>query len=526
MSQSFTQSEPVSHADLKQLIRLDRELHRRACRTDLKTWCIEALSALDQTPAKHHLLMIEKLEAVARGDIDRLMILAPPGSAKSTYVSVLFVAWFLAQHPHSAIIAASHTVELAERFGRKVRNTITEHARTLGYGLSATNKAAGRWETDSGGEYFAAGISGPITGRRADLVVIDDPVKGRIEADSEPTQRHTWEWWQSDLSTRLKPGARVVLVMTRWNVADLGGKLLEDMRTGGKKWDVLSLPMEAGLSDPLNRLPGELLWPDWFNADMVKQAKRDTRTWSALYQQRPTADEGAILLRTYWRPWTDPVPEKPTMVLISLDPAYTEKSQNDPSAFTVWHVVDTPYRPQPDKPGKIAASPDMRVKLLLRYAWSDRLEFPDLIDTISDAVKTFRIADVPFRLLVEDKACGLSVIQEMRRRMPGLGLFVARGIESKVARAHSITEIMSAGRVYALARMQKNGAGDDAETVPDYMPWAQSVIDECATFPVGAHDDLTDSVTHALRHIRDLGVELFPEDMPAQPDSVERAALY
>ena len=277
-------------------------LRRRAVRRDLAQWCTTVLEPGGLAPAQHHLLLLDRLEAIERGDIDRLMVLMPPGSAKSTYVSTLFPPWYLARHPDHAIVAASHTAELAERFGRRVRNIINEHSATLGVELAADIQAAGQWETTQGGEYFAVGVLGAVTGRRADVVVIDDPVRSRLEADSETVRERVWEWWKADLLTRLKPGAKIVLVMTRWHEDDLGGRLLAEMEAGGRKWEVLRLPMEAEADDPLGRAPGAPLWPEWFTDDMRADAKRDPRTWSALYQQRPAPDTGTYFERDWLRP--------------------------------------------------------------------------------------------------------------------------------------------------------------------------------------------------------------------------------
>ena len=212
-------------------------LRRRAIRRSLGAWCDFALEPLGQKPALHHRLLIDALEALARGDIPRLMVAMPPGSAKSTYVSTLFPPWWLAQNPTQSMIAASNTAELAERFGRRVRNTIQAHGLTLGYGVAADNAAAGRWETTAGGEYYAAGVQGTITGRRADLAVIDDPVKSREAADSQTVRDGIWHWWRDDLVTRLKPGAKVAVVAcmtgdTSVLMADGSEKPLRDIRPG------------------------------------------------------------------------------------------------------------------------------------------------------------------------------------------------------------------------------------------------------------------------------------------------------
>lgn len=245
---------------------------------------------MDLEPARHHLLIIEGLEQIERGELDVLIINTPPGAAKSTYGSIAFPAWYLGRHPEQCIIAASHTAELAERFGRRVRNLVgsQEHGQIFpDCRLSADSAAAGRWETGKHGEYFAAGVGGSITGRRADIAIIDDPVKSREDADSVTIREKQWAWWRDDLTTRLKPNAGVVLIMTRWHEDDLGGRLLEDLKSSGQRYRVISIPMEAREGDEIGRHAGELLWPEWFTPQMLEQAKREPRTWSALYQQEP-----------------------------------------------------------------------------------------------------------------------------------------------------------------------------------------------------------------------------------------------
>ncbi len=234
-------------------LRRERE-RRKAIRTQLLDWVQLAGFA----PAAHHSHLIMELESVSRGDIDRLMVLMPPGSAKSTYASVLFPAWWFTQHPASSVIAASHTAELAQHFGRQVRNLIAEHGPRLGFALADDSRAAGRWQIvrdgyKSRGEYFAAGVRGPITGRRADLAVIDDPVKSQAEADSQILREHAWNWFRSDLLTRLKPRGRIVLIMTRWHVDDLGGRLMAQQP---EQWRVIRLPALAEADDPLGRADG------------------------------------------------------------------------------------------------------------------------------------------------------------------------------------------------------------------------------------------------------------------------------
>ena len=271
----------------------DAELRlRRGVRTSLGEWARLALAPQGLVPARHHLLLMEALEAVSAGSVDRLMVLMPPGSAKSTYASLLFPPWFLSRHPWAQVIAVSHTAGLAEGFGRGVRGLVTEHGARLGYRLDPASRAAGRFGTSRGGSYFATGVRGPVTGRRADLLLIDDPVKGQAEADSARVRDATWDWYRSDLVTRLRPGGRIVLVMTRWHPDDLGGRLLE----AGESWRVLRLPALAEPGDPMGRQPGEALWPEWEGAAALERRRLalGDRAFSALYQQAPVRAGGGL----------------------------------------------------------------------------------------------------------------------------------------------------------------------------------------------------------------------------------------
>ncbi len=219
---------------------------RRALRRDFGLWCEHALAPQGLAPAAHHRLLIRELQAVADGVQDRLMVFMPPGSAKSTYTSDLFPAWYLAQGRDRRIIATSNTADLAGTFSRRVRGRIRTDGIALGYRLE--REAEDLWTTSNGGEYRAAGIGGVITGLRADLALIDDPVKSREEADSQARRNRVWEWFQDDLRTRLRPGAAIVVVQTRWHQDDLSGRLLEAQRD---QWRVVSLAAEAEGDDPI-----------------------------------------------------------------------------------------------------------------------------------------------------------------------------------------------------------------------------------------------------------------------------------
>jgi predicted phage terminase large subunit-like protein len=242
--------------------------------------------------AAHHKLLMQALEEVERGEVTRLMVLMPPGSAKSTYASVLFPPWFMGRNPQMSVLGVSNTADLAERFSRRVRNLVAlqEYRNVFeGNGVSADSAAAGSWETLKGGEFFAAGMGGAIAGRRADLGLIDDPIKTRQEADSERVRQTQWDWYVNDFLTRLKPGARQILIQTRWHEDDLGGRILE---REAERWKVIKIPMLATENDPLGRKLNDRLWPEWFTDEMVATAKMDVRAWNALYQQEPVPDEG------------------------------------------------------------------------------------------------------------------------------------------------------------------------------------------------------------------------------------------
>lgn len=402
--------------------------------------------------------LIRALEALERGDIERLLVCMPPGSAKSTYTSTLFPAWFLARNPAATMIAASHTAELAERFGRKVRNLVAEHSRTLGYGVSADNAAAGRWETTGGGEYFAAGVGGSITGRRADLAVIDDPVKSREDADSETIREKTWEWWKSDFLTRLKPGGRVALVMTRWHEDDLGGRVLNDAATGGRPWHVLSLPMLAEGVDPLGRQPGEPLWPEWFTNDMVAEAKRDTRTWSALYQQRPAPEDGDYFRREWLRTVATMPPRESLRIYGASDYAVTAGGGD----YTV-HVV---------------MGLDLMGRLWLLDLWRGQAASDVWVEAFCDLVQQWK---------------PIGWAEEQGQIRAGIGPFLDRRMRERrayVARKQFPTRGDKAVRAQSIrGRMALEGLHISADA-----DWRADFEAEMMAFPAGKHDDQVDAL--------------------------------
>ena len=424
---------------------------RRTIRANLEAWCIEC----GFKPAAHHSLIIRELEAVACGKVNRLALFLPPGSAKSTYASILFPPWYLAQKPDASIIAASHTQELAEKWGRRVRSILGEHGATLGVTLSAESAAAGRWDTDKGGEYFAAGVGGSITGRRADLAIIDDPVRSREDAESKTIRDKAWEWFKFDLSTRLKPNAGVILIQTRWHEDDLAGRILAEE---GDRWRVVKLPMEAGVDDPLGRNPGEPLWPDWFTDEMRSDAKRDSRVWSALYQQEPTPEEGSLFKREWFVP-VDKLPPAETLRLYGgSDYAVTSEGGD----YTV-HVV-------------VGLDPDG--SMYLCDLWRRQSASDEWVDAWCDLVRKWK----PFAWAEENGQIKSGVGPFLERR--------AREREAYCVREQFPTRGDKAVRAQSIrGRIALRGL-----RIPKDAPWRAELESELLRFPAGVHDDQVDAL--------------------------------
>lgn len=426
-------------------------LRRRRIRASLTEWC--RLNGYE--PARHHELIIAELEAIARGEIDRLALFLPPGSAKSTYGSVLFPPWYLARRPDAAIIAASHTAELAERWGRKVRNLIAEHSLELGISVAGDNKAAGRWETSAGGEYFAAGVGGAIAGRRADLAVIDDPVRSREDADSKKVRDAQWDWYKFDLLTRLKPGAAIVLIQTRWHEDDLAGRILSEE---GDRWRVISLPMEAEDNDPLGRSPGDPLWPEWFTDQMRADAKRDARVWSALYQQRPVPDDGAYFLRDWLRPVDRLPPVETLRVYGGSDYAVTA----DGGDYTV-HVV-------------VGVDPEDRIYVL--DVWRRQAASDEWVEAWCDLVRKWR---------------PIEWAEETGQIKAGVGPFLDRRARERRAYCYR-RQFPTRGDKAVRAQSIRGRAAMGGLYLPISAPWRAEFESELLRFPAGVHDDQVDAL--------------------------------
>lgn len=417
---------------------------------------------------RHHRIIAEKLEKIATGELKRLIVNMPPRHSKSEFASYLMPAWFLGRNPKLKIIQATHNTELAVRFGRKVRNLIETEAYYEIFPetkLKADDKAAGRWGTEAGGEYFAAGVGAAVTGRGADLFIIDDP-HSEQDALSEGAFDNAYEWYTSGPRQRLQPGGAIILVMTRWGTKDLTGKLMKaqanDMMSD--EWEVVEFPAIMPSDKPL--------WPEFWNKDDLLKVKAalPVAKWNAQWQQQPTATEGAIVKREWWQPWEKEDVPPVKYIMQSYDTAFSKKETADYSAITTWGVF------QPEEGGAD--------HIILLDARRGRYNFPELKEVALEEYDYWE----PDMVIIEAKATGTPLTDELRRTgIPVLNYTPAKG-RDKVTRMHTVAPIFEAGMVWAPEKK-----------------FADEVIEECAAFPNGDHDDFVDSMTMALIRFRQGG---------------------
>lgn len=419
----------------------------------------------------HHARMAAAFERVAAGTCKRLIINMPPRHTKSEFASYLLPAWFLGKFPHKKVIQTSHTAELAVGFGRKVRNLVdSEMYQKLfpDLQLQADSKASGRWNTSKGGDYFAIGVGGAVTGRGADLLIIDDPHSEQEAALAEVNPEiydKTYEWYTSGPRQRLQPGGAIVIVMTRWSKKDLTGQVLKASASrGGNEWEVIEFPAI---------LPsGNLLWPEFWSREELEALKEELPypKWMAQYQQQPTSDAAAIIKREWWRKWERPEPPRCDFVLMAWDTAFEKHERADYSALTTWGVF---Y--EPDEAGELQAN------IILLNAFRERMEFPRLKQV---AIQQYNDWE-PDSVIIEKKASGAPLIYELRSMgIPVQEYTPSRG-NDKISRLNAVSDIFASGRVWYPT-----------------THWAEEVIEEVASFPGGDHDDYVDSVSLAIMRFR------------------------
>jgi predicted phage terminase large subunit-like protein len=438
----------------------------------------------------HHRHIAEKFNKLGTGELKRLIVNMPPRHTKSEFASYLLPSWMVGRNPKLKIIQATHTGELAIRFGRKAKNLIDseEYSKIFQTRLQEDSKAAGRWETAQGGEYFAAGVGGAITGRGADLLIIDDP-HSEQDAMSEQALENAYEWYTSGPRQRLQPGASIVLVMTRWSTKDLTAKLLKAQKeVKGDQWEVVEFPaiLDHGPKP-------EPVWPQYWKLDELEkvQATLPVAKWNAQWMQRPTSEEGAIIKREWWKAWKHDWIPNLHYVIQSYDTAFLKKETADFSAITTWGL----FYPSQDSP----------LNLILLDAVKDRFEFPELRRKALEQYKYWQ----PEMVVVEAKASGLPLTYELRKMdIPVINFTPSKGNDKHV-RVNSCAPVFESGMVWA-----------------PQQKFAEEVIEECAAFPHGDHDDLVDSMTQAVMRFRQGGLIKHPEDYEEEKNKQPKSFNY
>jgi len=422
----------------------------------------------------HHKIISEKFNKIASGKSKRLIVNMPPRHTKSEFASNYLPAWMIGKNPKLKIIQATHTAELAVRFGRKAKHVIDspEYQEIFETSLQEDSKAAGRWETAQGGEYFAVGVGGAMTGRGADLLIIDDPHKEK-DLLSRDSFEKAYEWYTSGPRQRLQPGGRIVLVMTRWSTNDLTGQLIKaqgDIK--GDQWDLGEFPAILPNDKPV--------WPEYWNFKELETVKASLSVakWNAQWMQNPTSEEGAIIKREWWKKWDKDTLPKLEHVIQSYDTAFMKKETADYSAITTWGV----FRETEDKP----------TNLILVDSLKGRYEFPELRRKALEQYKYWQ----PETVLIEAKASGLPLTYELRNMgIPVINFTPSKG-NDKHTRVNAVAPLFESGTIWA----------------PTHKEFAQEVIEECAAFPYGDNDDLVDSMTQAVMRFRQGGLIPHPED--------------
>jgi len=466
---------------------LDQKIKRaevQSSQDDLISFAHAVYPGFNAGPHHRHIAKIFK--DILEGRKKRVIINIAPRHGKSLLASYLFPAWFLGHRPDAKVLMATHTATLSEDFSRQVRNLLDDPEYRAIFPktrLSADSKGAGQWDTSAGGKYYAVGVGGSIAGRGADLCVIDDPHSEQdVRTGSKLVFDQAWAWYQTGPRQRLQWGGSIVVLMTRWGLADLTAKLIDHQikNPDADEWEIIEFPAILNENTPDEKS----LWAEkWSLAELRKtRAAIDPRYWQSQYQQNPTSEVSAILKREFWRTWEEDDPPPCSYLLMSVDTAHETKTSADYSACTMWGVFYLE--------GQVGKEAGRQVpNLILLDAFKDRMEFPELKEVLYEHWKDWQ----PDSFLIEKKAAGAPLIQEFRRMgipvqeyTPSRG---ARGTSNdKVARVNAISDLFASGIVWA----------------PDRR-WAKEVIEECAAFPVGDNDDYVDTVSQALLRFRQGG---------------------
>lgn len=466
----------------------------------------------------HLALLNRKLAVVLAGTCRRLIVSMPPRHGKSEFTSRYFPALYLGTYPDRRVVLASYGADFAAEWGRKVRDLIDEFGPDyFGIAVRADSSAADRWDLDGrDGGMRTAGVGGPLTGKGAHLLIVDDPIKDHEEANSETVRSKLIDWWRSTASTRLEPGGAAIVMATRWHESDLSGHLIAEMEAGGERWEALNLPALAEAGDPLGRAEGEALWPHRYDrATLIEQRRTSGSYWfAALYQGKPAPAEGNKFKRPWFRYFRREGvgdqelyrligPDGATVRLVrvadcrrfaTVDLAFSQKTSADYTVFGIWAVT-----PESD--------------LLLLEIVRDRFEEPETVKQGRTLTRRFGLQ----YLRVESNQAQLGVCQTMRRGRvdpetgtyePGLTVRAIPSTRDKLSRAGTALVRFEAGQVY----------------LPEAAPWLGEYEHELLSFPNGAHDDQVDVTSDAAEDVFWQGSAAEPDDVREAREKAEREA--
>ena len=441
---------------------------------------------------EHHKIIAAALDRVVAGKCKRLMIAMPPRHGKSQMGSYLFPAYLMGKLSQSKLIVGSHTAELAQRFGRMIRNLVEDDK----YGelfpdtkLSIDSKAAGRWNTSAGGEAFFIGKGGAMTGRGGDIIILDD-ILDEQDAISDTAMENTWEWYTSGPRQRLQPNGAIIIINTRWKMDDLSGRLLRQQgQLKTDQWELLEFPAILPSGNPL--------WPEYWGIEELEKVKMSIglKKWNAQWQQQPTNDDGAILKRDWWRRWNKDEPPACEYVIQTYDTAYSKKETADFSVIATWGV----FHP----------SADSGPNLILLSVKKGRWDFPELKRIAKDEYKYWE----PDNVLIEAKATGTPLQHELRKMGIPVTMYSPGGRrtgQDKVSRANAVAPLLESGMVW----------------YPEQEEFAQDLVEECAAFPNGTHDDQVDATIMALMRFRQGNFISLDDDDDEERDVDQRVVEY
>ena len=448
---------------------------------------------------RHHKIMADAFDRIVSGDLKRCIIAMPPRFTKSEFGSIHLPSFFMGHFPEKKIIQSSHTAELAVGFGRKVRDLIASEDYQDIFPetkLKADTKAAGRWNTSSGGTYFAIGVGGAMAGIGADLLIIDDAHSDQEGMSSDPKVfDKVYEWYTSGPRQRMQPDGAILIIGTRWGLRDLPGRVLKSAGERGTtdEWEVIEFPAIMP--------SGDALWPEFWPLKELEPIREEipAHKWNAQYMQAPTSEEGALIKRKWWKIWEKDKAPDCDFIIQSWDTAFLKSESADFSACTTWGVF---YNTDDD--GKEIAN------IILLDAYKDRLEFPDLKRKAHQLWEERK----PDAFIVEAKASGVPLIFELRAQgIPVDEFAVTRGSinspNTKTVRVNAIADLFASGMVWC----------------PDTR-WAREVMEECAAFPNGEHDDYVDATVIALTRFRRGGFIALPSDWEDDDTRIRQPANY